>query len=192
MRRTLTVGLSVLLAACVQAEPATPAAPSAAGGTAASAVTGRAGQPRVLARYDGYGDLRLGMDEASFDRAWGGPLQGEQDPDSSCFYKAPQGAAKPVLLFMFEGGHFVRYDVHTPRETAPGGGRVGMDQARIRQLYGPRLTVQPHFYVEGAKYLRIAAAEGRGVLLFETDEHGRVTRWRVGLPPQVDYVEGCA
>ncbi|TQC57293.1 lectin, partial [Pantoea dispersa] len=30
-----------------------------------------------------------------------------------------------------------------------------------------------------------------GVLVFETDAAGKVVAWRVGLPPQVDYVEGC-
>lgn len=29
------------------------------------------------------------------------------------------------------------------------------------------------------------------VLPFETDAQGRVEEWRIGLPPQVDYVEGC-
>ena len=26
----------------------------------------------------------------------------------------------------------------------------------------------------------------------ETDAQGRATEWRVGLSPQVDYVEGCS
>jgi len=29
-------------------------------------------------------------------------------------------------------------------------------------------------------------------LLFETDAAGKITRWRVGVPPQIDYVEGCS
>ena len=92
---------------------------------------------------------------------------------------------------MFEDGRFVRYDVGTAKEAAPGGGRVGMDEAQIRTLYGARVQVQPHKYVAGAKYLCIAALQGDGALVFETDEHGKVTRWRVGVLPQVDYVEGC-
>jgi hypothetical protein len=95
------------------------------------------------------------------------------------------------FAFMFEGGRFVRYDVGTTKETAPGGGRVGMDAARVRALYGERVTSQPHKYVAGASYLRIAAPQGDSALVFETDAQGRVTRWRVGVPPQVDYVEGC-
>ena len=33
--------------------------------------------------------------------------------------------------------------------------------------------------------------QGEGALVFETDTQGRVTHWRAGVPPQVDYVEGC-
>ena len=36
---------------------------------------------------------------------------------------------------------------------------------------------------------------GNGVLLFETDGKGdddKVTAWRIGVPSQVDYVEGCS
>ena len=29
-------------------------------------------------------------------------------------------------------------------------------------------------------------------LVCETDEGGTVTEWRVGVPPYIDYVEGCA
>ena len=31
-----------------------------------------------------------------------------------------------------------------------------------------------------------------GVLLFETNAEGNVASWRIGVPPQVDYVEGCS
>ena len=54
---------------------------------------------------------------------------------------------------------------------------------------------QPHKYSEGL-YLRVEdTAGGTGVLLFETDGKGddaKVTEWRSGVPPQVDYVEGCS
>ncbi len=188
----------LVLAAC--SRPAPPSAPLSADASAAPSdapASARSAQasPVVegMARYDGYGDLRFGMDETAFDNAWVGKLNGEAGPDSSCFYKSPAAAtAAGDLGFMFENGQFARYDVRSAKETAPGGGKVGMNEARIRALYGARIVVQPHVYVDGANYLRIAAPAGDGVLLFETDEHGEVTRWRVGVPPQVDYVEGCS
>jgi hypothetical protein len=58
-------------------------------------------------------------------------------------------------------------------------------------LYGERVESQPHKYVAGGSYLRVAAPQGESALLFETDAQGTVTRWRVGVPPAGDYVEGC-
>lgn len=144
------------------------------------------------ARYDGYGDLRFGMTGAAARKAWKGALQGDEVKPDNCAYLRPAGTAAGPFL-MFEGGTFVRYDVQTTNTTAPGGGRVGMAADDIRRLYAGRVEEQPHHYVPGGKYLRIAdpASKDRA-LLFEVDEHGRVTTWRVGRAPQVDYVEGCA
>jgi hypothetical protein len=36
------------------------------------------------------------------------------------------------------------------------------------------------------------AVSSDATLVFEIDADGRVTAWRAGLPPQVDYVEGCS
>jgi hypothetical protein len=94
---------------------------------------------------------------------------------------------------MFERGVLVRYDVAVDTETAPGGGRVGQTRADIERLHAGRVQVQPHEYVPGGNYLRVTdPAIADGAIVFETDEAGKVTRWRVGRAPQVDYVEGCA
>lgn len=144
------------------------------------------------ARFDGYGDMRFGMGEVAFAAAWGGDLKGAPEPDSGCHYKTPKWVKQPAdFAFMFEGDRFVRYDVGTTKETAPGGGKVGMGAAQIRTLYGNRVSEQPHKYVAGASTLRVTAPTGSGVLVFETDKHGKVVRWRAGVPPQIDYVEGC-
>ncbi|MHB1059033.1 MAG: lectin [Rhodanobacter sp.] len=189
--RWLAVAAAVVLAGCSGADQPAPPAPVAS--SAIKPVPAATVAADALARYDGYGDMRFGMDEAAFDRAWGGELKGAPpSPGSSCRYKLPKWAKTPRdFAFMFEDGRFVRYDVGTAKEAAPGGGKVGMDEARIRAMYGARVQAQPHKYVAGAKYLRIAAPEGSGVLVFETDARGKVARWRVGVPPQVDYVEGC-
>jgi hypothetical protein len=196
MRAGLVLACAAVLAACSSTDhPATPvAAPAAALRSAvAPAVSAAPVQSTTLAHYDGYGDMHFGMDETAFDQALGGELKGKPERGSACFYKTPKWVRLPTdFAFMFEDGRFVRYDAGTPKEEAPGGGKVGMSEAQIRSLYGDRVVEQPHKYVAGAKYLRIAAAQGNGVLLFETDATGKVTRWRVGVPPQVDYVEGCA
>lgn len=186
----------LLLASCSNAEQPTPSiavpAPAAPSTIAPTAQETTAGKSSV-ARYDGYGDMRLGMDEAAFDAAWAGELEGRPQSGSDCFYKTPKWVKSPSdFSFMFEHGHFVRYNVGTVKEVAPGGGKVGMSTVQIQSLYGARIKEQPHKYLNGGKYLRIRAPSGDGVLLFETDAGGKVTGWHVGVPPQVDYVEGCS
>ncbi len=148
------------------------------------------------ARFDGYGDLRFGMDAAQMRQAWGGELRDLPEPPEAdaCYYLVPLWSEPPAeFALMMEGGRFVRYDVGTPRETAPGGGRVGMSADEIRALYAGGVEELPHKYVPDGHYLRIKADDGGpGVLVFETDPAGRVTSWRLGVPPQADYVEGCA
>ncbi|HVI60385.1 MAG TPA: lectin [Luteimonas sp.] len=146
-----------------------------------------------LVRMDGYGDLRFGMTADEAKQAWGGELEGVPAEDGGCYYLAPKWVRVPSdFAFMIEGGKFVRYDVGTGKEVAPGGGKVGMGIDEIRRLYAGRIEETPHKYVEGGKYLKVSDANGgAGKLVFATDAAGKVTSWRIGVPPQVDYVEGC-
>ena len=194
MRRLAGPVCALLLAACGSGGQAGAPAPATVGSVpVATATAGRADTtPDAMARYDGYGDLRFGMDEKAFADAWQGELKPASPPDQACFYQTPKWVKAPSdFAFMFEGRRFVRYDVGTAKETAPGGGKVGMRAEQIRTLYGARASESPHKYVPGATLWRVAAPQGAGVLVFETDAQGRVTRWRAGVPPQVDYVEGC-
>ena len=146
------------------------------------------------ARFDGYAAMRFGMTEDEARAAMAGGLAEARGdvPGDACHYVDPVGeAAQPDLAFMFEGGKFVRYDVGNETPAAPGGGRRGMSEDEIRALYPGRVQARPHKYTDG-KYLRVDAEEGDGVLVFETDAGGTVTEWRAGVPPQVDYVEGCS
>ena len=87
----------------------------------------------------------------------------------------------------------MRYDVNNDAEVAPGGGKRGMDIGQIRKLYAGRIREQPDKYVPGAVDLRVSADDDSGsALVFQTDAAGKVTSWRVGQPPAVDYVEGCS
>ncbi|MGN7918022.1 lectin [Lysobacter sp. ESA13C] len=148
----------------------------------------------TLARFDGYGDLRFGMSAEDARKAWGGELKGEAAADGGCYYLRPIWAQNAAEFgFMIENGKFARVDVGNDKETAPGGGKRGMSADEIRKLYAGRVEEQPHKYVDGGKNLRIGdAGGGAGALVFETDAAGKVTAWRIGVPPQVDYVEGCS
>ncbi|WP_429001904.1 lectin [Xanthomonas campestris] len=204
------MGLMLAVAGCNRADepPAAAPAPAAAQHAPASdrptgavpPATAPAGtfpphlrqQPTTLARMDGYGDLRLGMDAAQARAAWGGGLRGEPASDGGCYLLRPQWADDARRFgFMFDGGHLVRYQTNAPKEVAPGGGKVGMTLDQLRALYPDGLQAQPHKYVPGAQTLRHADAATQSALVFETDAGGKVSSWRVGQAPQVDYVEGC-
>ncbi len=143
-------------------------------------------------RFDGYGPVRFGMTEAEVLEAWDGTLRND-GAGEVCHYLQPDDE-NPTAHFalMIENGRFVRYDVGNADMVAPGGGKVGLTGDEIRALYPGRVESRPHKYVEGGQYLRVPASEGSGWLVFETDAAGRVTSWRAGVAPQVDYIEGCA
>ena len=147
-----------------------------------------------LVRMDGYGDMRFGMSADEAKKAWGGELKGVPAEEGACYYLTPKWVTTPSdFAFMIENGKFVRYDVGTGKEIAPGGGKVGMSADEIGTLYAGRVEETPHKYVEGGKYLGVKDSNGgNGKLVFATDKDGKVTSWRVGVPPQVDYVEGCS
>lgn len=203
--KPILLSLLLVLTACTQrTEDATPASPAASAPAStpgdeapatppAAARADVAGAASSAARADGYAGATIGMTEAQVREAWAGALRGDGGPLAQCGYLIPEQAKNGAEFgLMFEDGKFVRYDVGTADIAAPGGGRVGMARAEIDALYPGRIEVRPHHYVEGGHYLRVTAPDAAGVLVFETDEDGRVTTWRAGQPPQVDYIEGCA
>ena len=151
--------------------------------------------PASQASFTGYGEMKLGSTLEQAKTAWAGELQESKPAEgSTCHYLMPKWVSKASEFgFMVEEGKFVRYDVGTDKEIAPGGGKVGMVVEQLMLLYGSSLQSAPDKYVEGGKVLTITAPDGSPAkLVFQVDGVGSVTGWRVGLPPQVDYVEGCS
>lgn len=207
MKRTCWLAMAVLLCACSGRDaqaPQTQPAPAEQAQTTQAPV--RAAAPTAPATaampapgtigFAGFGPALFGADDEQVRIAWGKDL-GDAKPDQpgGCYYLIPQPRTVEGyrIAFMIEGDRFVRIDVNASDIEAPGGGLVGMSTKDIEARYSGRVQAQPHKYVDGGQYLRISdEAGGPGVLVFETDENGRVTTWRIGLPPQVDYVEGCS
>ena len=203
----LTFALTLALAACkppaappaAEADAPAPAPPPAANVPAESTAPPATdpAAPPVLAQAGlaGFGDMKLGSSEDEAKAAWGGELKSlPASEGSTCHYLLPKWAKDGnELAFMIEDGKFVRYDVGNDKETAPGGGKVGMQADALQKLYGGGLQSTPHKYVEGGRYLSIdASGVAPSKLVFEVGADGKVTRWRVGLTPQADYVEGCS
>lgn len=171
----------------------TPIADAPAPAPATDDTTAPAG-PVSQASFLGYGDMKLGSTVEEARAAWGGALNGAPAEGTTCHYLWPTWISRPSdFAFMMEEGRFVRYDVGTDKETAPGGGKVGMSVDELQKLYGGALAATPHKYVQGGEYLSIDAGDVAPTrLVFEADAGGKVTSWRVGLAPQVEYVEGCS
>lgn len=181
--------IAVVDAPATDVKPASLPEPGEAGDTPTS---NTADGSDAQARFDGYGDVKLGIAAADIQPAWGGELKRFGGNEETCYLMSPKWVEAPAdFNFMVEGGKFVRYGTASTKFVAPGGGKVGMTTAAIQSLYPDRIEVHPHKYSDG-KYLRIKDAAIGTALLFETDAAGKVTEWRVGMPPQVDYVEGCS
>ncbi|MDF1506014.1 hypothetical protein PYV61_23880, partial [Roseisolibacter sp. H3M3-2] len=110
---------------------------------------------------------------------------------AACDYVRRTGAPADVLEVV-GGGAVARIDVDSPTVATAAGVRVGDPEARVVEAYGARAAVTPHKYVDG-HYVTVtpaAPADSAYRLVFET-ERGRVTRYRAGRRPAVEYVEGC-
>ena len=213
MRTLIPMALVAALAACTQspappapaaAPPAPPAMPPPVAPPPAPAPTPASGSLHVALPaagsigFAGFGPARFGGTAEDVRMAWGGDL-GDARPSEpgGCYMLSPQPVPEggPVVSFLLEAGKFARIDVRSDAVTAPGGGKVGMMRSGIERVYGTdKIAAQPHKYGEG-EYLRVKdPAGGDAVLLFETDANGpdaKVVSWRIGVPPAIDYVEGC-
>lgn len=199
--RTLatTVLFTLVLAACADRSPAPSRAPAADPAPPATAPAPAAPEAEPTFADDrrldfaGFDGVPWGADEAAVRGAWQGSLRGtEPPPGSSCRYLMPVLAFRPPGIgFMLVDGVFVRADANSPDYTAPGGARTGLPWAELAAAY-PDAVASPHRYAEGHTLHRVAdPAGGPGVLVVETGPGGLVTNWRIGIEPQVDWVERC-
>ncbi len=194
--------VAAALAGCGDRAPATPVAPEPAAPATTEAPPPAASAPAAdvgmlpaadTITFAGFGPAAFGADEEGVRMAWGKDMEGAPSEPGGCHVLVPAPRGEPPFRFgfMLEGGKFSRIDVRIDAIPAPGGGKVGMSADEIARLY-PGVETMPHKYVEGARTLRAKdPAGGTAALVFETDANGTVVAWRVGVPPQVDYVEAC-
>ncbi|MEG4286318.1 hypothetical protein QUB68_24620 [Microcoleus sp. A006_D1] len=166
--------------------------------------TSASGQAQLTERsklaINGIGPIRVGMtvDEASRSakvrllKAGIGGLSEEL-----CSYVQPQGEPKG-MSFMLTKGRIVRVDIRNKQVTTIRGAKIGDTEDRIFSLYPSQIKATPHPYVGrspyNGKYLTFVpkdAADKNYRIIFETSKN-RVTSFRSGQLPQVEYIEGCA
>jgi hypothetical protein len=140
----------------------------------------------------GIGDLRAGMTLEEAGRVATGIRLIPGTDSTECSYLEWTGAPAGVLV-MFDAGRVARVDIDSAGVRTEAGAQVGDSEARIDSIYRGRVTTSPHKYEDG-HYLTVAPARAADSLyrtVFET-VGGKVTRFRVGRRPQVEYVEGCS
>lgn len=144
----------------------------------------------------GIGSVRVGMTVAEASKAAGIKLvrPSGYEPNASCYYVQPQSTPKG-MSFMVTDGRIARVDVGANKQiTTISGAKIGDTEARIKSLYPGKIQVSPHKYVPKGHYLKFVpkdASDKNYALVFETDGK-RVTEFRAGKLPEVDYVEGCS
>lgn len=167
----------------------------------AAASTGALDAPGAWALTpQGLGPLRIGalIDEAAGALAAFGASAGtltlpvRTASGSTCAYVPWRGGPSGVRVMVVDE-RVARFDVDSGAVATTEGIRVGDTEARVRAAYGARLVESPHKYVPGGRYLAVPSADGNPTrrVIFETNGT-RVTRYRAGMRPAVDYVEGCA
>jgi hypothetical protein len=137
----------------------------------------------------GIGPLRAGMTRAEAESVLGSklPLPAGEGCAMAQIPGAPAGTAVLVV-----NDTLVRVDVFRASTTATAAGaRIGDTADHIRSLYPGRVRAEPHKYTSGQYLIVLAPSDTTYRLIFETDEQGRVTRYRGGRMPEVGWVEVC-
>jgi hypothetical protein len=138
----------------------------------------------------GIGPIRVGMTLEDLKRV-GGDVKVPAG-SAECAYVRPPSAPAGVSV-MLARGQVTRVDVDSAGVRSDAGITVGDSASRVSQAYAGRVTTTPHKYVQGGQYLTVRSASPQDStfrLLFET-EGGRVTRFRSGRLPEVEWVERC-
>ncbi len=137
---------------------------------------------------DGYGNVKAGMTIQEANAALGNSLVIPAKLQE-CDYVRPRSTPKH-LAFMVEKGKISRVDIQpgSDAETASGA-KIGDTEERLKSLY-PDLVVRPAKYGSGHTLVVTPATGGNTRIVFETDGK-KVVKYRAGLLPAVEYVEGC-
>jgi hypothetical protein len=97
----------------------------------------------------------------------------------------------PGVSFMLENAHITRVDVDGSAMATAEGIRVGDTEARVKQVYGSRLKVEPNAYSGSADpVLTMRSADGRYGIRFITKKR-KVRLIYAGRWQSIQYIEGC-
>ncbi len=137
---------------------------------------------------DGIGPVKIGMTLGQLRSTLHQKLTEEESGNESCYYVHARG--RDHIRFMIIDGCLVRIDVDAPGILTTSGLQVGDSEALARKVYGPKMKVTEHKYIDTGHYLTVRSDDHRYGVRFETDQ-GKITMFYAGTYEAIQYVEGC-
>lgn len=142
----------------------------------------------LVVSFDRVGKVQIGMTVQQASQEFGKRLVQVGENLEGCFYVKPEGGDAGIS-FMVIGERIARIDVTSNNISSDQGIRVGDTEEKVKSIYRGSLEIENHSYDEAGHYLKIKS--GNFGMVFETDGK-KVTSFRSGRFPEVEYVEGCA
>lgn len=145
--------------------------------------------PGKIISFKGYQKIEIGKSIQTIAKATGFKFKkdSEAKEDFECTYAATPSL--PGMYLMLVKGVVVRIDVDKGDYTTPEGAKLGDSEKTIKKLY-PKAEIEGQKYVPEGHYITVRSSDKRHALLFETDGK-KVTAFRVGRMPEIEWVEGC-
>jgi len=142
---------------------------------------------------NGIGPIRVGMTLAEASKSLGRRLiAGKRISDGDCLHATPEKGPSGIA-FMVVDGRISRVEIDSKRITTKRGAGIGSSEARVKSLYPGQIQVTRHKYDETGHYLTFVPKDQKDQayrVVFETDGK-RVTSFRSGKVPDVEWIEGC-
>jgi hypothetical protein len=158
--------------------------------SAADAALAADSAARWTVTVSGIGPIRVGMTLEDLRRIAGNFPSPK--PTAECTYVHPASTPGGVSI-MLARGKVARIDVDSAGVRTDAGVGVGDSTSRVNAAYPGRVDAAPHKYVPDGQYLTArpsSPADSALRIVFEV-EKGRVTRFRSGRRPEVEWVERC-
>jgi len=138
--------------------------------------------------FKGYKNIEIGMNIKNVAKATGLKFSYDSPPEKNeCTYAYTQSLSG--LYLMLVNGVVARIDVDKGDYSTLEGAKLGDSEEKIKKLY-PRTEVEGQKYVPEGHYLIVRSPDKSRAIVFDTDGK-KVTAFRVGRMPEIEYVEGC-
>ncbi|MEE9913721.1 MAG: hypothetical protein K4571_18580 [Deltaproteobacteria bacterium] len=148
-----------------------------------------ADNPGKVISFKGYQKIEIGKSIQTISRATGFKFKkdSEAKEDFACTYAVTPSL--PGMYIMLVKDVVARIDVDKGDYTTPEGARLGDSEKNIKKLY-PKAEIEGQKYVPEGHYITVRSSDKRHAILLETDGK-KVTAFRVGRMPEIEWVEGC-